>query len=1681
MAQSALTGESLLIEAIVNKDKLKEPADPPCSEVTALKEIFPGDSEMAQRMRDLDWTKTSLGPVDRWPQSLRTSVSTCLDCAFPILIWWGPQLTMLYNDEYKTILGPVKHPAALGESGAKVWPEIWDVIHPMLSQVMTEGQATRSRDLLLNIDRGFVEEAYFSFSYSPIRAEGGTIGGIFCPVIETTQKVVGERRLQTLRDLAAECQAASTEQAEYEIAARVLAQNSHDVPFALVYRIDLDQSVAVLEATAGIDRGMPSAPERVSIAEGVASIWQLSTVAYSGTRSIIAEPTLPADLPSGAWSVPVKSVLILPVLLPGQDRPRAILVAAASPMRELDTDYRTFFELIATQIAAGLADSQALETERRNVAKLAEINRAKTNFFSNVSHEFRTPLTLMLGPIEDAVANPVTPAPVRLQLELAHRNSLRLLKLVNSLLDFSRIEAGRMEPSYEPADLATLTRDLASNFRSAIERAGLTLIVECEDLGESIYVDREMWEKIVLNLLSNAFKYTLEGAITVRLRREDKRALLEVVDTGVGISTHELPRIFERFHRVEGVAGRTQEGSGIGLSLVQELVRLQGGIIHVASEPGRGTTFQVRLPLGSEHLSSERIRTTRSLGSTAVGAGPYVQEALRWLPDRVDRTVLGFPALRESPTTVVPDRRFAHTAGARIVLADDNADLRAYVSGLLAGSYRVEAVADGQQALEAVRREPPDLILSDIMMPRLDGFGLIRALRADERLRAIPIILLSARAGEESRIDGLDTGADDYLVKPFSARELLARVGALIELTRMRQENEERFRTFVSATSDVIYRMSPDWSEMRHLVGRNFILDTTDPNGSWLDTYIHPDDQPHVMAAIHEAIRTKTVFQLEHRVRRMDGTLGWTFSRAIPLKNDAGEILEWFGAAADVTERKGAEEALRERDEQLRLATEAAEVGLWDVDTVSDTLFWPPRVKAMFGISPHVPVSMVDFYAGLHPEDREQTAEAFAAALDPDRRALYDVEYRAIGRDDGLIRWIAAKGRGIFNDKGRCVRVIGTAIDITERKRSAEALSASQRRSDESESILAAALSSTTDAVFIGDADGRLIHSNKAFASYHRFKSEEECSKHISDCPKLIQAFLSDGCEAPVEMWALPRALRGETGTNIEYSLRRRDSGETWVGSYSFGPIRRADGAIGGAVVVARDISVAKRAEEVLRVRERLLRLASAAARIGAFDWTVETDQNTWSVELESMYGLRPGAFGGTRAHWEELLHPEDRPGAVAKLEEALESGEPVEHEWRAVWPDGSVHWLFARFQAVKDQSGKALRLNGVNLEITGRKEMEMALLAADRHKDEFLAMLAHELRNPLAAISVASELLARTVRDDASSQTVAGMMKRQVKQLTRLVDDLLDVSRITQGRIQLQNGVVDLAAVITQALETVEPQLREKRHELSATALSYQPLYVMGDLARLVQCVGNILTNAIKYTAPGGRISIRTGADESSVSIEVSDTGTGIPEELLPRVFDLFVQSERTLDRSQGGLGIGLAVVKRLAQMHGGDVFGRSAGLGQGSTFEIRLPRLTKPVAETAEPAATCKMEPRRVLIVDDNVDAANALSMLLSAQGHEAQVAYSAQEALARSEEFKPDIGILDIGLPEISGYELAKQLRAKPQFKELRLVALTGYGQAEDRQRALSAGFDDHLVKPVEMAALERTLAGLSGEKV
>ena len=1263
-----------------------------------------GGGEMARLIRAKDWSQTAVGSPENWPQSLRSALGIMLHSRYQMFVWWGEELTYFYNDAYIPVLGK-RHPWALGQSPWKVWPEIWDTIGPQAEIVLNEARATWNEQLELIMERnGYTEETFFTFSYSPIPDDQGRVAGVYCACTEDTHRVLGERRLGTLRHLASATADSKSVEDTCEVAARTLEQHGRDASFALIYFINRAGGQARLTASCGVAPGGELAPQWVELSEAArpTHFWPFME-ALTG-HAVVVRGLESRGIPGGPWPEPTNTAVVLPLANSGQEQqPTGFLIVGASPRREFEDQYQGFFELVASSIANAISHARSYEEERSRAEALAEIDRAKTAFFSNVSHEFRTPLTLMLGPLEEILSdkqislNPETHE----RLELIHRNSLRLQKLVNTLLDFSRIEAGRIQAFYEPVDLAGLTIELASTFRSAVERAGMRLVVHCEALGELVFVDRDMWEKIVLNLLSNAFKFTLEGEIEVALRQVARTAQLTVRDTGTGISAEQLPHIFERFHRIEGARARTHEGTGIGLALVQELVKLHGGTTAVRSVYGVGTTFTVTIPLGWSHLPADRLGVSTAQAAPPAARRYYAEEANRWLPEsRCD--------LKDE----AQERPASPSGRSRILLADDNADMRSYVCRLLSGRYDVEAVPDGEAALAAIRRQPPDIALIDVMMPKIDGFQFLSAVRCEPNTRTLPVVMLSARAGEEARIEGLNAGADDYLIKPFSARELQARVAAHLETVRLRKEAEQNLRD----------------SELR------------------------------------------------------------------------------FRAMAD-------------------------------------------------------------------------TAPAMLWVTDP---------------------------------AGECT-------------------------------------------------------------------------------------FLSRG----------------------------------W---YEF----------------------------------------------------------TGLTELTGLAG------------WKDAIHSDDRKQATLEFMSATSKHEPFAIDYRLRRCDGEYRWVIDSARPRFSESAEFLGYIGSVIDITERKQYEVALRDADRRKDEFLATLAHELRNPLAPILNAVDILKTKGPGAKDLQWSQDIIARQVKHMARLLDDLMDVSRITLDKLELRPERVELETIIQNALEASRPLISQRGQDLKVM-LPPDPVYLNADPTRLSQVFLNLLDNAAKYTRQGGQIwvtaevvpSPQNGEDRVGTSpqvttpisapfqsggphaiVRVRDSGIGIPAEMLSQIFEMFTQVARSVERSYGGLGLGLTLVKRLVELHGGSVEARSDN--SGSEFVVRLPVLDSParledrVQGAQSKSALAKPRSRRVLVVDDNPDAVETLSILLQLRHNDVLTAVDGLEAVEAAGAFQPDLILLDIGLPKLNGYDAARRIREQRQDQRVVIVAMTGWGQEEDKRKSKEAGFDRHLVKPVDPAVLEELLA-------
>jgi PAS domain S-box-containing protein len=899
-----------------------------------LQSVLGGGGEMGALMRALDWSATALGPLEQWPQSLIICVRIILGSGYPMAICWGPDYTLLYNDAQRVLFG-TKHPAALGRGTQEIFPEAWASVGPLYDRVMNEGQAyTTLTDQLFPLNRNnYLEECYFALSYSPIPDDSGRVGGVFVTGIDTTERVIEDRRRQVLRDVASRMAEARSEDEVWRVSADTFGEHRPTIPFGFLYACRSTERKAYLVGPSSAESLDPPVIDCTT-----QNLWGLDT-ALPREGIVVDLGRRASALPSTNWPVPPANAAVVPIRLREQSDAAGFLVIGIHPGRAFDDPYRQFVARIAEQIAVGLASARAYEHERQRADALAEIDRAKTAFFSNVSHEFRTPLQLMLGPLEEVLSDTGERlGPERHQhLVTVRRNALRLLKLVNTLLDFSRLEAGRAQAVYEPADLAALTSDIASMFRSAMDSAGLQFIVDCQPIGEPVFVDRGMWEKIVLNLLSNAVKFTFEGEVALSLRPVNGAVELQVRDTGVGIPDDQRERVFERFHRIERASARTHEGTGIGLALVRELVALHGGRVGVTSAVGAGSTFTVTIPRGKKHLPAEALHAERSVASSDTRTDAYIEEARRWLPDA--SSAPADVAMRAQMTS--PDSPGKSTPGTKrelIVLADDNADMRGYLTRLLGDRYEVHAVADGQRALDASRQLRPALVLADVMMPQLDGFDLLRAIRDDWALSSTPVILVSARAGEESRVEGLQAGADDYLVKPFTSAELLARVATHVRMAQLRRvtaEREERLRDLdereresrliVETIPGLVASLSPA-GEVEFVNQRliDYCGQGLEAMKQWgTNGTVHADDLPHVVDIFTRGITSGEPYDLDARIRRHDGSYRWFQIRGLPLRDMSGQIVRWYSLLVDIEDRKRAEDA-RARQAGVRADVNAA-------------------------------------------------------------------------------------------------------------------------------------------------------------------------------------------------------------------------------------------------------------------------------------------------------------------------------------------------------------------------------------------------------------------------------------------------------------------------------------------------------------------------------------------------------------------------------------------------------------------------------------------------------------------------------------------------------------------------------------------------------------------------------------
>jgi signal transduction histidine kinase len=761
-------------------------------------DVFSGGGKMGEYVRSKDWSKTPLGPIEQWPQSLKTIVGLCLASNFPISIAWGPHRVQIYNDGYWPICGD-KHPQAMGQDYKECWAAAWPVIGEAF-EAASKGQTQFLTNQRMFLNRfGYMEETFFTFNFTPIFDESGGVGGLFHPVTELTQQSLGERRLDLLRNIGTRTMKVNTLKETIALLMDIFSESELDIPFSHFYLLNNDANEARLIASSGIKAETTASlsPKTINLLNTPDTTWPLAKVLESRRPFLVGDLSkIFGSIQCGPYEEEPRSAFVFPVELPNLPNVFGFFVAGVSSRRILDEPYRTFYDLLNSAVSNALTKAKANEDEGKRIEALMELDKTKTAFFSNISHEFRTPLMLMLGSIDGLLHDENNPLKKvqKEQMLMLQRNALRLQRLVNNLLDFSKIEAGRMEAKYYATNISAFTAELASSFRSVMEKAGLQFTIDCKPISKEVYIDHEMWEKIVFNLLSNALKFTFSGSISVVLTEEQNGIMLKINDTGEGISKEGLGNLFKRFHRIQGAKSRSYEGSGLGLAFVRDLVRLHGGTVSVNSEVKKGSTFTVQIPFGKEHLPAEKVMDKKAQQKISDGVHVFLNESEEW----VDKNTM----LDE----IVAIDKTNHSGNkSLLLLVDDNADVLEYVSRILMQNedWEIAKASNGVEALTFMDKRTPSLILSDVMMPEMDGFELLKRIRSNVLTSRIPVILLSARAGEDASIEGLEKGADDYLVKPFSAKELYARVKNQLMMLEMRTDNKELLQRLKNRTKEM--------------------------------------------------------------------------------------------------------------------------------------------------------------------------------------------------------------------------------------------------------------------------------------------------------------------------------------------------------------------------------------------------------------------------------------------------------------------------------------------------------------------------------------------------------------------------------------------------------------------------------------------------------------------------------------------------------------------------------------------------------------------------------------------------------------------------------------------------------------------------------------------------------------
>ncbi|WP_081888079.1 PAS domain S-box protein [Verrucomicrobium sp. BvORR034] len=1755
--------------------------------------------EMARRMAEFDWAEHPLGPPEGWPQSLRTTVSILLTSRYDMWLGWGPELYFFCNDAYLPTLG-LKKDWVLGRPASEVWAEVWDDAGPRSESVLQTGRATWDECLLLFLERnGYPEETYHTFSYSPVPDDGGGVGGMLCVVTEETERVIGERRLAVLQDLAESLAVASCSEALMEEVGGCLQRHRVDLPFSLVYLFDNHDhgasGQAVLRSQTGVHQGGELAPAVLSCGtddDSGAGPWPVARILAEGEPVEVSLEHL-QDLPTGPYSTP-RAAVMLPLFPHGQEEPpTGFLVAGVNPCRPLDGPYRGFLELVAGQISAGLATAGAFEMERERAESLLELDRVRRESATQLREsEERTRLAVEAGKVGvwdwnlaagtvgwselthrifgvepggfDGTfegflghVHPVDRVRVAAEVNRAHAGDGRFNGELRALTPSGEVRwiechgQTAFSPQGEPERMHGTVLDITERKRAEEllreTRLRLETTLFAAEIGtwnwdirnDQVTADENMARLFFVD------ERDKDGPPVERfmemIHRDDVARVRRAMDVAISDPTGN----FEQDYRVVSPKGQVRWVTARGRvqrDSTGKPERFPGVIIDItgrkqAEEDLEGSEQRHRkllslLPIACYTLNEDGWLTFYNDAARELwGRAPDLSR-VRWCGSYRMWSLDGQFIPHDQSPMVAALREARPARGAEVVVerpdgtrrwvalsSDPLHDARGRCRGLINVALDVsderrtqKALAQSEAFLQSVISSTADCIM--VMDPQgglqWTSANGIRMLEMDEASlpagrswldmwqdetsqRVAQAALRQANAGQVGRFRGFcPTFAGtpkwwDVMVTPIPARD----GGAARFLSVARDVTERTNAEHALSRLAAIVESSDDAIISKDLAGRIlswnkgaerlFGYQAREIVGRPIMTLI-PDDRFNEEHVILDKLRAGS--RLEHYEtvrRRKDGTHVDVSLTVSPIRNEQGVIVGASKIARDITQKKLDEAELRRSERLYRAIGESMNFGIWICDAAGRNQYASDSLLKLVGMT-QAEFAGDGWMKALHPEDVQTVRLAWRRCVAGPDTTFWESEQRFRGLD-GAWHPVLARGVPVRDEAGRLQQWVGINLDISELKKTEEAL----RRS---EAHLTAVFQQAGSGIAQTDLEGRYVMVNDAYCEITGRTREELLGQQVHEITH------PDDRLHYVDAHG---ALAGEGPAFImENRFVRADGVEVWVRNSVVG-LRDSQERLSGTLSITQDITESRHAEDALMASEQQLRLVTDHAPV----YLAQVDRHQCYKFANRPYAAQyelevPQLLGRPMR---EVMGEAAYEAARGCIEAAL-AGELVEFEMQIHSP--STHdelgsrWIHAVFMPewLPDQ-GDVTGFVLVQTDVTNRKQSELDLeqardqaLEAVRAKDDFLARLSHELRTPLSPVLLLASEGASNPEVPESVQADFDTIRKNVDLEARLIDDLLDLTRITRGKLAMDLQNVDVHLVLRDALDTVRQDAEEKSLVLTL-ALHATSRLVWGDKVRLQQVFWNLLKNAVKFTPEYGAIVVSTalGPEPGMVMIRVSDNGMGMTLEEQQRVFEAFAQGEHAMQGGShryGGLGLGLTITRMLVELHEGRIQAMSEGRGHGTTFVITLP-LVKAAAsadgennggDEGEVAAAKQtggpISPavwRRILLVEDHDATRAALGVLLRRRGYEVSAACSVEEARLLGNEGAFDLVISDIGLPDGSGYEVMRHLKSLQP--ELRGIALSGYGMEQDVAHSHESGFSLHLTKPVRVEALDQAI--------